>query len=207
MSSGMGMGTFRHLHSRTMVMLLALSKASRHGVRRVLCASLKDVSPVCNDQHTLASQIGSRCGRTEGRRACMCPSVCPSVSPSVRPPIHLSPPLPSHIDCNLLLGGSGEDSEQLVEDGWQECDHHVAFHGMQTLHTGNVERGVTLPMKIYSISVIPFETGPAVRPRLNWNSWLSVTLTSQPPRCLAPRPLCYQGNAYVISGKDRRPPE
>lgn len=81
-----------------------------------------DWKTFCKDnvQHILAPQIGMAVFqmRTDWKR------------PSIR-----LPPLPRHIDCNFLLGGPGEDAEELVQDGGQEGNHHMAFHGMETLHT------------------------------------------------------------------------
>lgn len=41
--------------------------------------------------------------------------------------------MPGDIDCHVLLGGTGQDPEQLIQGGGQELDHHVALHGMETL--------------------------------------------------------------------------
>lgn len=58
--------------------------------------------------------------RLKGRRAAAC-----------------LPPLPCHVDSDFLLSSSGEDTEELVQDGGQEGNHHVAFHGVQALQTWN----------------------------------------------------------------------
>lgn len=41
--------------------------------------------------------------------------------------------LPGHVDGHVLVRGSGQDAEELVEDGGQEVDHHVPLHGVETL--------------------------------------------------------------------------
>lgn len=41
--------------------------------------------------------------------------------------------LPGHVDSHILVSGSGQDTEQLVEDGGQKVDHHMALHRMETL--------------------------------------------------------------------------
>jgi len=41
--------------------------------------------------------------------------------------------LPGDVHCHILLWGAGQDPKQLIEDGWQELDHHMTLHGMQTL--------------------------------------------------------------------------
>lgn len=40
---------------------------------------------------------------------------------------------PGHVDSHILVCGSGEDTEQLVEDGGQEVDHHMTLHCVETL--------------------------------------------------------------------------
>lgn len=40
---------------------------------------------------------------------------------------------PGDIHGHVLLGGAGQHPEQLVQDGGQEVDHHVALHGVQAL--------------------------------------------------------------------------
>lgn len=44
--------------------------------------------------------------------------------------------LPGHVDSHILMRGSGQDAEQLVEDSGQEVDHHVALHCVKTLRGG-----------------------------------------------------------------------
>lgn len=41
--------------------------------------------------------------------------------------------MPGDVYCDVLLCVTGQDPEQLIEDGWQELDHHMTLHGMQTL--------------------------------------------------------------------------
>ena len=41
--------------------------------------------------------------------------------------------LPGDVDCHVLLGGTGEHPEQLIQGGGQELDHHMTLHGVQTL--------------------------------------------------------------------------
>ena len=41
--------------------------------------------------------------------------------------------VPRDVHRHLLVGGGGQDPEQLVEHGGQELDHHVALHGVETL--------------------------------------------------------------------------
>lgn len=38
--------------------------------------------------------------------------------------------LPGDVDRHILLGGTGEHPKQLIQDGRQELDHHMTFHGM-----------------------------------------------------------------------------
>lgn len=40
---------------------------------------------------------------------------------------------PGDVDGHILMGGSGEDTEQLVEDSGQKIHHHMTFHRMETL--------------------------------------------------------------------------
>lgn len=44
--------------------------------------------------------------------------------------------LPGHVHGHILVRGSGQDAEQLVEDGGQKVDHHVTLHRMETLWEG-----------------------------------------------------------------------
>lgn len=41
--------------------------------------------------------------------------------------------MPGYIDCHILLCGTGEHPEQLIQDGGQELDHYMTLHGMQAL--------------------------------------------------------------------------
>lgn len=41
--------------------------------------------------------------------------------------------LPGDVDRHILLSGTGEHPEELVQGGGQELDHHMTLHGMQTL--------------------------------------------------------------------------
>lgn len=41
--------------------------------------------------------------------------------------------LPGHVDSHILMRGSGQDTEQLVEDGGQKVDHDMTFHRMKAL--------------------------------------------------------------------------
>lgn len=41
--------------------------------------------------------------------------------------------MPGDVDRHVLLGGTGQHPEQLIQGGGQELDHHMALHGMQTL--------------------------------------------------------------------------
>lgn len=41
--------------------------------------------------------------------------------------------LPGDIDSHILLGGAGQHPEQLIQGGWQELDHHMALHSVETL--------------------------------------------------------------------------
>lgn len=38
--------------------------------------------------------------------------------------------LPGDVDRHILLGGTGKHPKQLIQDGRQELDHHMTFHGM-----------------------------------------------------------------------------
>lgn len=55
--------------------------------------------------------------------------------------------LPCNIYCYVLLCGTSQDSKQLIEDSWQELNHHVTFHGMQTLQVKS--KGVELQHVLY----------------------------------------------------------
>lgn len=46
--------------------------------------------------------------------------------------------MPGDVDCYILLSGTGEHPEQLIENGGQELDHHMTLHGMQTLKENNI---------------------------------------------------------------------
>lgn len=49
--------------------------------------------------------------------------------------------LPGHVNGHILVRGSGQDTEQLVEDGGQKVDHHVTLHRMETLWEGGRREG------------------------------------------------------------------
>lgn len=50
--------------------------------------------------------------------------------------------LPCHVDSHILMCGSSQDTEQLVEDGGQKIDHHMTLHGMKALRN----RVILFPM-------------------------------------------------------------
>lgn len=59
--------------------------------------------------------------------------------------------LPGHVHGHILVRGSGQDAEQLVEDGGQKVDHHVTLHRMETLWEGGRGedvRHVTFPLTL-----------------------------------------------------------
>lgn len=54
--------------------------------------------------------------------------------------------LPGHIHCHILEGGAGQHSDELVQDGGKEVDHHVTLHGVETLRDGEGERVSLKPL-------------------------------------------------------------
>lgn len=40
---------------------------------------------------------------------------------------------PGGVHCHVLVTRRRQDMHQLIQDGWQELNHHVTLHGMETL--------------------------------------------------------------------------
>lgn len=61
--------------------------------------------------------------------------------------------LPGHVDSHILVCGSGQDAEQLVENGGQKVHHHMTLHRMETLGEkgGSKERkeGINIEHKFW----------------------------------------------------------
>lgn len=41
--------------------------------------------------------------------------------------------LPGDVNRHLLIGSAGQHTEQLVQNGGKELDHHMTLHGVKTL--------------------------------------------------------------------------